>query len=116
VPLVKDSTPEEEDPDLLAALASIEDEEPPVVVKPAEEPPVVEKPSTKSVVPVGVPPEVKPSAEEAPVEESDLTAFLDEKPTPKKTSSRKSTATEEAPSKVKETDLDLDFSDILSNV
>lgn len=116
VPLVKDSAPEEEDPDLLAALASIEDEDPPAEVKPAVEVAVVEKPSVEPVVPVGVPQKAKTSEPEPPVAEDDLADFLEATPTPAKATAKKPSKTEDSLSKVKVSDVDLDFNDILSNI
>ena len=116
VPLVKDPAPDEEDPDLLAALASIEDEEPPAEVKPAVEAVVAEKPSVEPVFPDRVPQEAKPVEEEPSISEEDLSDFLESKPAPSKASAKKPKGSDDAPSKVKLDDIDMDFNDILSNV
>lgn len=116
VPLVKDPAPEEEDPDLLAALASIEDEDPPTEVKPAVGADVAEKPSVEPVVPDRVPQEAKPVEGEPSISEEDLSDFLEAKPAPSKVSAKKPKGSDDAPPKVKLDDIDMDFNDILSNV
>lgn len=116
VPLVKDSEPEGEDPDLLAALASIEDEEPTAEVKPEVVVAAVEKHIEEPVVPVGVPTNLKPSVEESQVDESDLTEFLEASPAPSKANSKKPAVPVEPSAKVADSDVDMDFSDILNNI
>lgn len=116
VPLVSDPAPEEEDPDLLAALASIEDEEPPAVVKPEAEVVVADKPRVEPVVPDRVPQEEKSVEGGTPVSEDELSEFLETKPAPSKASAKKPKGSDDAPPKVKLEDIDMDFNDILSNV
>jgi len=116
VPLVKDPAPEEEDPDLLAALASIEDEDPSAEVKPAVEVVVAENPSVEPIVPDRVPQEAKQVEGESSISEEDLSDFLEAKPAPSKASAKKPSNSNDAPSKVKAPDVDLDFSDILENI
>jgi hypothetical protein len=116
VPLIKNSAPDEEDPDLLAALASIDDEELILEVKPQTSEVIAAEPSVPSVVSVGI-----SSAKVAPVvsevvREEDLSEFLGEKPAPAKASAKKLKGSNAAPSKVKSEDLDMDFNDILSNL
>lgn len=114
VPLVKDPVLEEEDPDLLAALASIEEEEPTAEVKP--EVVAAEKPIEEPVAPVETLIISKPSVEETQVDESELAEFLETPPTPNKTKPKKPVAPAETLSKVKDSDVDLDFSEILNNI
>ena len=116
VPLVPSTTPEDEDPDLIAALASIQDEDPPsevVAVKPETHTvKQSETPSVSDVVPSGSEP-----VESSPADsEEDFTTFLEDKPASPKASSKKPKTTEESPSKVVASDMDFDFGDILSNV
>lgn len=116
VPLVRDSSPEEEDPDLLAALASIEDEEPPTEVKPGVVATSVEKPSVDPEVLDRVPQGQKSAVNETLVSEEDLDEFLKDDPTISKVSAKKPKASDDTPPKVKLDDIDLNFEDILSNV
>jgi hypothetical protein len=116
VPLIKDPAPEEEDPDLLAALASIEEEDPPAEVNSAVEVVVAEKPSLEPVVPDMVPQDTKPVEEGLPILEEDLLGFLEAKPVSKKAVSKKPNGSDDPASKVVLDDIDMDFNDILSNV
>jgi hypothetical protein len=110
VPLVKDSAPEEEDSDLLAALASIEDEDVIPEVKLSAEYKVKAQPRSE------VPQEVRAFEVGVLVAEEDLSDFLEGKPAPSKASAKKPNSSDDKVSKVALTDVDLDFSDILSNV
>jgi hypothetical protein len=116
VPLVQESKVEEEDLDLLAALASIEDGELETEVKPATDKPPTQNSNSGPVVSDGVPQAITPEPAPSPVTEEDFTDFLEGTPTPKKSSAKKPKGTREAPPKVKLEDIDLDFNDILNTV
>jgi hypothetical protein len=116
VPLVPVTKSEEEDPDLAAALASIQDEDPtPEVVSAETEEPAV-KPDTTPEISSGVPSEVEASETPSGTDDDDLASFLEEKPAPAKATSKKPKAADESPAKVKLDDIDFDFEDVLSNV
>jgi hypothetical protein len=116
VPIVQKSSAEEEDPDLLAALASIEDEGSPAEVKP-DTPEVVEvKPSPEPKVSVGVPQEGSSPSPSASVTEEDLADFLAEEQPAKAASAKKPKGSDADVPKVKLDDIDMDFGDLLSNV
>jgi hypothetical protein len=116
IPLVPSTTPEDEDPDLIAALANIQDEESSSEVeseKPGTTP--VKSPAKPSVSDV-VPSESEP-VEGQPVDaEEDFSSFLESKPASSKAESKKPKATDASPSKVASSDMDFDFGDILSNI
>jgi len=116
VPLVPSTTSEDEDPDLIAALASIQDEDSPSEVTPDRPEEPAEKPSSKPTVSDRVPPANKPSVSTAPISEDDLAGFLEDKPAPSKATSKKPKASDNDSSKVKLDDIDFDFEDVLSNV
>ena len=116
VPLVPSTTPEDEDPDLIAALASIQDEESPSEVEPKKPEPTSAKPSAKSSVSDVVPPESEPVGDQSVDAEEDFASFLEDKPASSKAESKKPKATEASPSKVASSDMDFDFGDILSNI
>jgi hypothetical protein len=116
VPLVRDTVPDEEDPDLLAALASIDDGESTSEVKAQPTEGSTPEPSVPPEVPVGVPPaKVAPVVSEV-VREEELSEFLEDKPPQAKASAKKPKSSDAAQSKVKSDDLDMDFNDILSNL
>ena len=116
VPLVPSTTSEDEDPDLAAALAGIQDEEPSSEVVAAEPESPVEEPASTAGVSSGVPSKVEASDPTPTSDEDDLVNFLEEKPAPSKATSKKPKAAEESSSKVKLDDIDFDFEDVLSNV
>lgn len=116
VPLVPSTTSEDEDPDLAAALAGIQDEEPSSEVVAAEPESPVEEPASTAGVSSGVPSKVEASDPTPTSDEDDLVNFLEEKPAPAKATSKKPKAAEESSSKVKLDDIDFDFEDVLSNV
>jgi hypothetical protein len=116
VPLVPVTKPEEEDPDLAAALASIKDEDSPSEVITAEPEKLTAEPAIVPELLSGVPSEVVASEATSTTDEDDLTSFLEEKPAPAKATSKKPKASEESPAKVKLDDIDFDFEDVLSNV
>lgn len=116
IPLVPSTTSEDEDSDLAAALAGIQDEEPSseVVVAELEKP--AEKQASAPEVSSGVPSVVEVSDPTSTSDEDDLASFLEEKPAPAKATSKKPKAAEESPAKVKLDDIDFNFEDVLSNV
>jgi hypothetical protein len=116
VPLVKGSPVTDEDPDLLAALASIDDEDSTSEVEVKTSESIAVKPEVPSEVPVEAPQAKLPPVVSDVVTEEDLSSFLEGKSTPTKTSSKKPKSSDAAPPKVKSEDLDMDFNDILSNV
>jgi hypothetical protein len=116
VPLVPSTTSDDEDPDLAAALASIQDEEPASEVVAAEPETPVEKPISEAKVSSGVPSKPEVSVADSSTDEDDLASFLDEKPAPAKATSKKPKAEDESHSKVKLDDIDFDFEDVLSNM
>jgi hypothetical protein len=116
IPLVPKSKVEEEDPDLLAALASIEDGEFETEVKPAADKPPAQNSNSEPVVSDGVPQATTLEPAPSPVTEEDLAGFLEGDSPPKKAATKKPKGSGEAPPKVKLEDVDLDFNDILSNL
>jgi hypothetical protein len=116
VPLVKGPVPDEEDPDLLAALASIDDEESTSEVKLQTPVVIASEPSVTSVVSVGGPSiKIAPAVSEV-VQKEELSEFLEGKPAPAKASVKKPKSSDTFHSKLKSEDLDMDFNDILSNL
>jgi hypothetical protein len=116
VPLVPVTTPEDEDPDLIAALAGIQDEESPSEVAVIKSEPTSEKsPETTSVLGV-VPQEAEPIGNSQVEGEEDFASFLEDKPASGKAASKKPKTTEDSSSKVSSSDMDFDFGDILNNI
>jgi len=116
IPLVQKSKVEEEDPDLLAALASIEDGEFETEVKPVADKPPTQNSNSEPVVSDGVPQATTLEPAPSPVTEEDLAGFLEGDSPPKKASTKKPKGSGDASPKVKLEDVDLDFNDILSNL
>lgn len=116
VPTIHETKVEEEDPDLLAALASIDYEgsESAATEAPLE---AIDKKQAETEDLSEVVPSEPPSVNSGvPNLDDDLLDFLEEKPASKKAPAKKPKAPEAEKQKVADSDLDLDFSDILSNV